>query len=89
MRIKTKSARVKAAIRVRTRVHEAFTDPKCKVKADTNTDLTDIRITSDVEVGTLDGYLRFWTAGREIRIGPLTPDQAEKLSEDLGYDAVA
>ena len=85
MRTATKSARVKAAIRVRTGVHEAFKNNT----ADIDTDITDIRITGDVEVGTRDGYLRFWTAGREIRIGPLTPEQAEKLSEDLGYDAVA
>ena len=73
-----KSAKVKAAIRVRQRYDESF---------DTHT--TDIRLTPDVEVGTLDGYLCFWTQGREIRVGPLAPEQAEKLAEDLGYDAVA
>jgi len=85
MRTVKKSAKVKMAIRVRDRVHERF-DNKTD---DLATDITDIRITRDVEVGTVDGYLRFWTAGREVRIGPLTAEQAEKLSEDLGYDAVA
>ena len=85
MRTAKKSAKVKAAIRVRARAHEPFENKT----DDLDTDLTDIRITRDVEVGSVDGYLRFWTAGREIRIGPLTPEQAEKLSEDLGYDAVA
>ena len=37
---------------------------------------------------TLERWLIFWTAGREVRIGPLTRDQAEKLAEDLSYDAV-
>ena len=50
--------------------------------------VTRVRIGSRVEVGTLDRCLIFWTAGREIRVGPLTRDQAEKLAEDLGYDAV-
>ena len=85
MRTAKKSARVKAAIRVRTRSHEDFDNGD----TDLATALTDVRITSDVEVGTLDGYLRFWVAGREVRIGPLSPEQAEKLADDLGYDAVA
>lgn len=85
MRTAKKSARVKTAIRVRAQSHERFDNGD----RDWDTALTDIRITSDVEVGTLDGYLRFWVAGREIRIGPLTPEQAEKLADDLGYDAVA
>ena len=51
--------------------------------------LTRIRINSTVDVGTVDGWICFWVAGREVKIGPVTPDQAEKLSEDLGYDAVA
>ena len=72
-----KSAKVKTAIRVRQKLDETF-----------NTHTTDIRITPTVEVGTIDSCLCFWTQGREIRIGPLTPDQAEKLAEDLGYDAV-
>ena len=50
--------------------------------------VTRVRINRKVDVGTIDGFLCFWTAGREIRVGPLTPEQAEKLSEDLGYDAV-
>ena len=73
-----KSARVKAAIRVKTFLDE-----------DTMTHVTDIRIGDNVEVATIDGCMCFWIEGREIRIGPLTPEQAEKLSEDLGYDAAA
>jgi hypothetical protein len=72
-----KSAKEKVAIRIRTSRNEEM-----------DTHLTDIRIRSNVEVATIDGYLCFWTAGREVRVGPLTPDQAEKLCEDLGYDAV-
>jgi hypothetical protein len=41
-----------------------------------------------VEVGTQDRWLCFWTDGREVRVGPLSADQAEKLAEDLGYDAL-
>jgi hypothetical protein len=48
-----------------------------------------VRIDGRIEVGTEEGWLCFWTDGREFRIGPLTPEQAEKLAEDLGYDAVA
>ena len=51
-------------------------------------EVTRVRINGRVEVGTRDGWLCFWTAGREVRVGPLTPEQAEKLSEDLGYDAL-
>jgi len=77
MRTAPKSAKVKTAIRVRQKFDETF-----------STHTTDIRITPAVDVGTIDGCLCFWTQGREIRIGPLTPEQAEKLAEDLGYDAV-
>jgi hypothetical protein len=49
---------------------------------------TVVRINRHVEVGTRDGYVCFWVAGREVRVGPLSAEQAEKLSEDLGYDAV-
>ncbi len=73
-----KSAKVKVAIRTKTYLNR-----------DTDTHVTHIRIRDNVEVATIDGYLRFWIAGREVRIGPLTPDQAERLCEDLGYDAVA
>ncbi len=78
MKTATKSAKVKAAIRVRQLHDEQF---------DTHT--TDIRVTPEVTVGTLDGYVCFWVDGRAVRVGPLSPEQAEKLSEDLGYDAVA
>ncbi len=50
--------------------------------------VTDVQIGDKVEVAVLDGFLTFWTAGREVRVGPLTPDQAEKLAEDLGYEAL-
>lgn len=73
-----KSARTKTAIRV-----------KAYLDKDSMTHVTDVRIRANVEVATIDGYLTFWTDGREVRVGPLTPEQAEKLSEDLGYDAVA
>ena len=56
---------------------------------ETGCDVTRVRINGRVEVGTRDGWLCFWTAGREVRVGPLTPEQAAKLSEDLGYDALA
>jgi hypothetical protein len=49
---------------------------------------TRVRINRKVEVGTQDRWLCFWTDGREVRVGPLSADQAEKLAEDLGYDAV-
>ncbi|MCC6420797.1 MAG: hypothetical protein IT429_21390, partial [Gemmataceae bacterium] len=42
----------------------------------------------EVEVGARDGWLCFWLAGREVRVGPLTPEQAEKLAEDLAYEAL-
>jgi hypothetical protein len=77
MKTAAKSAKVKTAIRIRQTLDETF-----------NTHTTTICITPVVDVGTIDGYLCFWTQGREVRIGPLTPDQAEKLAEDLGYDAV-
>ena len=47
-----------------------------------------VRIDGEVEVGTREGWLCFWVAGREVRVGPLSADQAEKLAEDLEYDAV-
>jgi hypothetical protein len=65
-----------ALIRVATKVDEA----DCRV--------TRVRINGRVDVGTLDRWLIFWMAGREVRVGPLTRDQAEKLAEDLAYDAV-
>jgi hypothetical protein len=75
--LKQKTAKVMAAIRVKATFDEH-----------TATHVTEIRIRDSVEVATIDGYLSFWTDGREVRVGPLTPDQAEKLCEDLGYDAV-
>jgi hypothetical protein len=65
-----------ASIRVTTRVDDA----DCRV--------TRVRVNGRVDVGTLDRWLIFWTAGREVRVGPLTRDQAEKLAEDLAYDAI-
>jgi len=75
--IEKKSAKDKTAIRVKT-----------YLKAEDDTHVTDVRIRRNVEVATIDGYLCFWVAGREVRVGPLTPDQAERLCEDLVYDAV-
>lgn len=73
----TKSAKVKAAICIRT-----------QMEFDNSTSATEVRIRSNVEVAVCDGFLCFWTDGREVRVGPLTPDQAEKLADDLGYAAV-
>jgi hypothetical protein len=73
-----KSVKERFAIR-----SKAYTNP------DTDTYVTHIHIRDNVEVATIDGFIRFWVAGREVRIGPLTPEQAERLCEDLGYDAVA
>ena len=55
---------------------------------ETGCEVTRVRVNGRVEVATRDGWLCFWTAGREVRVGPLTPEQAEKLCEDLGYDAL-
>jgi hypothetical protein len=54
----------------------------------TGCQVTCVRIDDEVEVGTRDGWLCFWVAGREVRVGPLSADQAEKLAEDLEYEAV-
>jgi hypothetical protein len=72
---KTSRAGAKPGIQTRT-----LKEPGCEV--------TRVRVNGDVEVASRDGWICFWTAGREIRIGPLTPEQALKLSEDLGYDGV-
>jgi hypothetical protein len=72
----THLSRSGAAIRVTTGVDEA----ECRV--------TKVRVNGRVDVGTLDRWLIFWTAGREVRVGPLTREQAEKLAEDLAYDAI-
>ena len=72
MRTAPKSAKVKTAIRVRQKFDETF-----------STHTTDIRITPSVDVGTIDGYLCFWTQGREIRMAPR--DHAIHLG--LGVDA--
>ena len=50
--------------------------------------VTEVKIGPAVDVGVRDGYLCFWTAGREVRVGPLSPEQAELLCEDLGYESV-
>jgi len=77
LRITPEVVRSRAGIRV---VNRCEKKTRCQV--------TDVRITGAVEVGTRDGWLCFWVAGREVRIGPLTTDQAEKLAEDLEYEAV-
>ncbi len=53
----------------------------------TNCQVTRVRLGKKVEVAARDGWLHFWTAGQEVRVGPFTTEQAEKLSEDLGYEA--
>jgi len=53
--------RPRASIRVENRI-EKKTD--CQV--------TCVRIDDAVEVGTRDGWVCFWVAGREVRIGPLS-----------------
>jgi hypothetical protein len=75
----SKALQARAALRIRTAVDKKKSDAK----------VTTVRITDQVEVGVVEGWLCFWTAGQEVRVGPLTPDQAEKLGEDLGYEAVA
>jgi hypothetical protein len=74
----SKALQARAALRVRTAVENKKSDVK----------VTTVRVTDQVEVGVIEGWLCFWTAGHEVRVGPLTPEQAEKLSEDLGYEAV-
>jgi hypothetical protein len=79
MRVKAKRAAHaagRATIQTRT-----LKEPGCEV--------TRVRISGEVEVASRDGWVRFWTAGREVCIGPLTPEQVEKLSEDLGYDGLS
>lgn len=49
--------------------------------------VTSIRIDEHIDVRAEDRSLCFWCEGREVR-GPLSKEQCEKLSEDLGYDAV-
>jgi hypothetical protein len=79
MRVKTtKTARTASGAGIQTRT---LKEPGCEV--------TRVRVNGEVEVASRDGWICFWTAGREIRIGPLTPEQAAKLSEDLGYDGVS
>lgn len=59
-----------------------------KAEKHTGCQVTTVRLGSEVEVGARDGWLCFWLAGREVRVGPLTPEQAEKLAEDLAYEAL-
>jgi hypothetical protein len=61
---------------------------RVRTQDETGCRVTTIHINGAVEVGTRNGWLCFWTAGREVRVGPFTPEQAEKLSDDLGYEAV-
>jgi hypothetical protein len=74
-------AATKAALKARRALRmKTVEEPGCEVVR--------IQLNDKVEVGTSEGWLCFWTAGREVRIGPLTPEQAEELAEDLGYEAV-
>jgi hypothetical protein len=74
---------VKQALRNRSSIRVAN-----KVEKKTGCQVTYIKINRDVEVGVRDGWMCFWVAGREVCVGPFTPDQAEKLAEDLEYEAV-
>ena len=54
-------------------------EPHCKA--------TSVRISGAVEVGTRNGWLTFWTAGREVRVGrfPFAGNgKAIALGEDQG-----
>jgi hypothetical protein len=77
LKVLRRTVRARASIRVENRVEKK-----------TGCHVTTVRIDDEVEVGTRDGCLCFWVAGREVRIGPFSPDQAEKLVEDLEYEAV-
>jgi hypothetical protein len=77
LRVMRQRIRPRASIRVENRVEKK-----------TGCHVTCVRIDDAVEVGTRDGWVCFWVAGREVRIGPLSADQAEKLAEDLEYEAV-
>jgi len=48
-----------------------------------------VELAPGVDVGTLDGRLWFSDGMREVVVGPLTPEQAEKLGEDLRYERLA
>jgi hypothetical protein len=77
LKVTRQTVRPRASIRVANRLE---TKTGCQV--------TCVRIDEEVEVGTRDGWLCFWVAGREVRVGPLSAEQAEKLAEDLEYEAV-
>ncbi len=47
--------------------------------------VTTVELDETVEVAADGGYLRLWEAGKEIRLGPLTAEQAATLADDLGY----
>jgi hypothetical protein len=52
--------------------------------------VTRIEISEHVGIATEDRWIHLWdTHGREVRIRPLTVEQAEALAEDLGYDSLA
>jgi hypothetical protein len=77
LKVLRQAVRARASIRVDNRVEKR-----------TGCQVTTVRIDDEVEVGTRDGWICFWVAGREVRVGPLSADQAEKLAEDLEYEAV-
>ena len=77
LRVMRQTIRTRASIRIANTVEKK-----------TGCQVTSVRIDDEVEVGTRDGWLCFWVAGREVRVGPLSADQAEKLAEDLEYEAV-
>jgi hypothetical protein len=77
VRITRRTVHPRASLRVESRLEKK-----------TDCQLTSVRIGDAVEVGTRDGWLCFRVAGREVRVGPLSAAQAEKLAEDLEYEAV-
>jgi hypothetical protein len=51
--------------------------------------VTTVEINEHVGLTTEDRYIHVSGGGREMRIGPLSVEQAEGLCEDLGYDGLA
>ncbi|MBY0528368.1 MAG: hypothetical protein K2R98_33565 [Gemmataceae bacterium] len=75
---------------MQTKEGKATKKPGMEIKTgdDSGCHMTTVKIHGSVEIGVTDSWLYFWVAGQEVRIGPLTADQAEKLSEDLAYDSL-
>ncbi len=50
--------------------------------------VTRIHLHEGAEVTTEGGWLVAFDGVQEVRVGPLTPEQAEKLADDLAYEAI-